>query len=184
MEYDKNTYSSFDLMKIFGIKKGSWQSVKKKYNLDDHAENIFDQQQNQYKFLYNQEAYNILNDNYKEKVVEKAKENPQMLALISENTTLRATIEEYRNLSSKFEIMYQEEKEKKENLLIDNTNLSNANGIFIQKNHELEEQKHNLQSEKENLQEKNSELEKKLQDLKIENDRMKNRGLLARIFNK
>ena len=28
-----NEYTSFDFMKIFGIKKGSWNNVKKKYEL-------------------------------------------------------------------------------------------------------------------------------------------------------
>ncbi len=163
MSYNEYKYSSFDLMNIFGIKKGSWQSVKKKYNLDNYATKIFDTSQNQNKFMYNEQAYNILKDNYNNKIIEEVKENPKMLALISENTTLKATIEEYKNLNTKFELMYNEEKQNKENILKDNITLQINNENFKNQNNKLSEENHNLQKEIE---------------------RLKNRNFLARLFNK
>ncbi len=174
MEYKRNTYSSFDLMKIFGIKKGSWQSIKKKYELDKYAQNVFDSKQNQNKFIYTEEAYNILRDNYKIKIAEEIKENPQMLALISENTTLRATIEEYKNLNTKFEIMYNEEKESKENLIKENATLQVTNSSYIKQNHLLEKAKYELEEN----------TKKEINELQQELDRLKNRGFFARLFNK
>lgn len=184
MEYNENTYSSFDLMKIFGIKKGSWQSVKKKFDLDNYGERTFDVRQNQYKYVYSQKAYDVLKDNYQQKVNEEVKENPRMLALITENNTLRATIEEYKNLNLKFEEMYKEEKEKRETLLVENSNLSNSNGAYIEKNHNLEREKFERDNIIEKLKEEKDNKEDKIRKLQEENNRLKNRGLIARIFNK
>ena len=51
---NETKYTSFDLMKIFGIKKGSWYNVKNKFNLDLYSEQILDGKQ--VKFVYNQQA--------------------------------------------------------------------------------------------------------------------------------
>lgn len=155
-------------MKIFGIKKGSWQNIKNKYNLDQYSEKILEGKQT--KFVYNQQAYEILKENYQKKIVKEVKENPRMFSLIQENETLKATLEEYKTLNSKFENMYREERNTKENLLVENATLSSANGAYIEKNHKLEEEKYNLS--------------KQIEELQNENNKLKNRGLLARIFNK
>lgn len=105
---NENTYTSFDLMKIFGIKKGSWYNVKNKFELDQFSEQIYEGKQ--IKFVYNQQAYNILKQNYQKKIVEEVRENPKMFSLIQENETLKATLSEYKQISSKFETMYNEEK--------------------------------------------------------------------------
>lgn len=165
---NENTYTSFDFMKIFGIKKGSWQNIKNKYNLDQYSEKILEGKQT--KFVYNQQAYEILKENYQKKLVKEVKENPRMFSLIQENETLKATLEEYKTLNSKFENMYREERNTKENLLVENATLSSANGAYIEKNHKLEEEKYNLS--------------KQIEELQNENNKLKNRGLLARIFNK
>ena len=80
MKENENTYTSFDFMKIFGIKRGSWNNIKNKYNLDQYSEKIIDGKQ--VKFVYSQEAYNILKQNYQRKIVEEVRENPKMFALI------------------------------------------------------------------------------------------------------
>lgn len=161
MKENENIYTSFDFMKIFGIKRGSWNNIKNKYNLDQYSEKVIDGKQT--KFVYSQEAYNILKQNYQNKVVKEVKENPKMFALIQENETLKATLSEYKQISSKFEIMYNEEKANKESLLEKNAILESTNGSFIKENNRLESEKYELQQEI---------------------DRLKNRGFFARLFNK
>lgn len=161
MKENENTYTSFDFMKIFGIKRGSWNNIKNKYNLDQYSEKVIDGKQT--KFVYSQEAYNILKQNYQNKVVKEVKENPKMFALIQENETLKATLSEYKQISSKFEIMYNEEKANKESLLEKNAMLESTNGNFIKENHRLEGEKYELQQEI---------------------DRLKNRSFFERLFNK
>ena len=161
MKENENTYTSFDFMKIFGIKRGSWNNIKNKYNLDQYSEKIIDGKQ--VKFVYSQEAYNILKQNYQRKVVEEVRENPKMFALIQENETLKATLNEYKQISSKFEIMYNEERTSKESLLEKNAMLESTNSSYIKENHKLEGEKYELQQEI---------------------DRLKSRGFFARLFNK
>ena len=60
---NETIYTSFDLMKIFGIKKGSWYNIKNKFDLDLYSEQILDGKQ--VKFVYNQQAYEILKNNYR-----------------------------------------------------------------------------------------------------------------------
>lgn len=158
---NKTTYTSFDLMKIFGIKKGSWYNVKNKFNLDQFSEQIYEGKQ--IKFVYNQQAYNILKQNYQKKIVEEVRENPKMFSLIQENETLKATLNEYKQISSKFETMYNEEKAEKENLINEKATLQATNSNYIEQNHKLEEDKYKLQQELE---------------------RIKNRGFFARLLNK
>lgn len=58
----ENKYTSFELMEIFNIKKGSWYNLRKKLNLDNYAEKVIDN--NKTKFLYNEDAYNILRNKF------------------------------------------------------------------------------------------------------------------------
>lgn len=154
-------YTSFDLMKIFGIKKGSWYNVKNKFELDQYSEQILEGKQ--VKFVYNQQAYEILKSNYQQKIVQEVKENPKMFSLIQENETLKATLNQYKQISSTFENMYKEERMQKENLIKDNATLQTTNKSYMEENHKLEQEKY---------------------ELKKEIERMKNRGLFARLFNK
>ena len=158
---NETKYTSFDLMKIFGIKKGSWYNVKNKLELDQFSEQIYDGKQT--KFVYNQQAYDILKQNYQKKIVEEVRENPKMFSLIQENETLKATLSEYKQISSKFETMYNEEKTEKENLINEKATLQATNSNYIEKNHKLEEEKYKLEQELE---------------------RMRNRGFFARLLNK
>ena len=161
MNGNENIYTSFDFMKIFGIKRGSWNNIKNKYNLDQYSEKIIDGKQ--VKFVYSQDAYNILKQNYQKKVIEEVRENPKMFALIQENETLKATLNEYKQISSKFEVMYNEERTNKESLLEKNAILESTNRSYIKENHRLEGEKYELQQEI---------------------NRLKNRGFFARLFNK
>ena len=158
---NETKYTSFDLMKIFGIKKGSWYNVKNKFELDQFSEQIYEGKQ--IKFVYNQQAYDILKQNYQKKIVEEVRENPKMFSLIQENETLKATLSEYKQISSKFETMYNEEKAEKENLINEKAILQATNSNYIEQNHKLEEEKYKLKQELE---------------------RMKNRSFFARLFNK
>lgn len=158
---NENKYTSFDLMKIFGIKKGSWYNIKNKFELDQYSEQILDGKQ--IKFVYNQQAYDILKENYQKKIVQEVKENPKMFSLIQENETLKAALTQYQQISSTFETMYKEERTEKENLIKDNATLQSTNKSYIEKNHKLEQEKY--------------ELEKEI-------ERIKNRGFFARLFNK
>ena len=148
-------------MKIFGIKKGSWYNIKNKFDLDVYSEQILDGKQ--VKFVYNQQAYEILKNNYQQKMVQEVKENPKMFSLIQENETLKAALSEYKQISLKFESMYNEERIEKENLLKDNATLSSENSSYIEKNNNLKQENYELQQELE---------------------RLKNRGFFARLFNK
>ena len=161
MERNENTYTSFDFMKIFGIKRGSWNNVKNKYGLDKYSQKIIDGKQA--KFVYSQEAYEVLKENYQKKIVKEVKENPKMFSLIQENETLRGTLNEYKQISSKFESMYNEEKAKKESLLEKNAILESNNSNYIKENNKLENKKNELQQEI---------------------NRLKNRSFFARLFNK
>lgn len=158
---NETKYTSFDLMKIFGIKKGSWYNVKNKFELDKYSEQILEGKQ--VKFVYNQQAYEILKSNYQQKIVQEVKDNPKMFSLIQENETLKATLNQYKQISSTFENMYKEERIQKENLIKDNTILQTTNKSYMEKNHKLEQEKYQLEKEIEQI---------------------KNRGFFARLFNK
>lgn len=157
---DKN-YTSFDLMKIFGIKKGSWYNVKNKFDLDKFSQKIVDGKQ--IKFVYSEEAYNILKENYQQKIVKEVKENPKMLVLVQENETLKATLSKYESLSNKFEKMYEEEKKAKEE--------------EMEKRFETEKEAERLRGLRDTLTTNNRNLNEEI-------ERLKNRGFWARLFNK
>ena len=57
-----NKYTSFELMEIFNIKKGSWYNLKKQLNLDLYAEKVFENKKP--KFLYNEQAFELLKDKF------------------------------------------------------------------------------------------------------------------------
>jgi len=158
---NETRYTSFDLMRIFGIKKGSWYNIKNKFELDKYSEQILDGKQA--KFVYNQQAYDILKENYQKKIIQEVKENPKMFLLIQENETLKATLNQYKQISSTFENMYKEEKKEKENLVKDKVLLQTTTNNYIEKNQQLEQEKKEIQQELE---------------------RLKNRGFFARLFNK
>lgn len=163
-----NRYTSFDLMRIFGIKKGSWYNVKNKFELDKYSEQVLEGKQ--VKFVYSEEAYNILKENYQQKIVKEVKENPKMLSLIQDNETLKATLSEYKNLSSKFEKMYEAEKEER----LKEIEISNKKDI------QITQLKADYNRVQDNWKNSNAEVLR----LKEENERLKNRGFFARLFNK
>lgn len=61
MENNDNKYTSYELMEMFNIKKGSWYNLKNKFNLDLYAEKIINN--NKTKYLYNEQAFEILKNN-------------------------------------------------------------------------------------------------------------------------
>lgn len=103
------------------------------------------------KYIYNRQAYNILNNYYnKNNVSNEDKNNLLVISIQSKE------IEELKNLSSTFQRYYEEEKEKKEDLLILTEQLKNDIN--------------NLKNDKSNLE--------------LEIDKLKNRSFFDRLFNK
>ena len=149
-----NTYTSFELMKIFNIKKGSWNYIKNKFNLDKFSESVIEDGKT--KFIYNEQAYDILKDYYSGQVIEEIKENPKMLLLAQENTILKNTLEEYKEINIKFENMYLEEKNRNESFIEYNTELKVQNNYLLEENKKMQE----------------------------ELERLKNRNFFKRLFNK
>ncbi len=164
----ENRYTSFDLMKIFGIKRGSWNNIKKKFNLDDYCEKIYDGKK--LKFLYNEEAYNVLKEEYKTKIVKEVKENPKMMTLLKENEGLKATLDEYKNISSKFEKMYVDEKEAKEKV--------------IEESHKKDIKITELEGDNKRIRDNWNASNLNNVELKKEIERLKSRSLWQRILNK
>ena len=168
---NEKKYTSFDLMKIFGIKKGSWYNVKNKYDLDRFSKKVLEGKQ--IKFVYSEEAYNILKENYQQKIVKEVKENPKMLVLVQENETLKATLSKYENLSNKFEKMYEEEKEQRIK--------------EIEKRNKKEQELKELEWNYNRVQNNWNVAQKQNQDLRDEIERLKNRGfrgLINKLFNR
>lgn len=127
-----NGYTSFDLMKIFNISRGSWSSIKNKLKLNDYAIKSFEGKKE--KFIYNEQAFKILNDYFKLKNSNNT--DLQHLALIK----LQAKeIEDLKILNSTFQNYYEKEKQEKEDLLILNSDLNNTiNNLNL----EIEKLKH------------------------------------------
>lgn len=149
-----NIYTSFELMKTFNIKKGSWNYIKNKFDLDKFSESVIEDGKT--KFIYNEQAYNILKDYYSGQVIDEIKENPKMLLLAQENTILKNTLEEYKEINLKFENMYLEEKNRNESFIEFNTELKTQNNYLLEENKKMHE----------------------------ELERLKNRNFLKRLFNK
>ena len=61
MGNNDNKYSSYELMQIFNIKKGSWYNIKNKFNLDLYAEKVIEN--NKTKYIYSYQAFDILKNN-------------------------------------------------------------------------------------------------------------------------
>lgn len=103
------------------------------------------------KYIYNRQAYDILNNYYNLK--DSSPEDKNNLLIINIQSK---EIEELKHLSSTFQRYYEQEKEKKEDLLILTEDLKN------------------------NI----SNLEKDKNNLLLEIDRLKNRSFFDRLFNK
>lgn len=134
-----NEYTSFDFMKIFNIKKGSWNKLKNKLDLDRYGEQRCEN--NKTKIMYNEDAFNILNEHFNNKkadeVQNEIKDNPQMLLLIQQNNILSKTVEEYRNSKEEFRKLFESEREK--------------NNCYVVTNKELELKNIQLENEINNL---------------------------------
>lgn len=124
-----NEYTSFDFMKIFNIKKGSWNKLKNKLDLDRYGEQISENKKT--KILYTEDAFNILKEHFNNKkadeVQNEIKDNPQMLLLIQQNNILSKTVEEYRNSKEEFRILFESEREKNNSYVITNKELELKN---------------------------------------------------------
>lgn len=121
-------YSSFDFMKIFKIKRGSWHNLKSRFNLDEFSISVIEN--NKSKKLYNEKAFEILKNHFGNQVVEEMKENPKMLLLVQENSILKNSLLEYKEISSKFENMYNVEKERNLSIVVENTQLKSKNEML------------------------------------------------------
>lgn len=134
-----NEYTSFDFMKIFNIKKGSWNKLKNKLDLDRYGDQRCEN--NKTKIMYNEDAFNILKEHFNNKkadeVQNEIKDNPQMLLLIQQNNILSKTAEEYRNSKEEFRKLFESEREK--------------NNFYVLTNKELEFKNIQLENEINNL---------------------------------
>lgn len=145
----KDNFTSFELMKEFNISRGSWSSIKNKFNLNEYAIKTFEGKKE--KYIYNRQAYDILNNYFNFKDSSSEYKNSLLLINIQSKE-----IEELKNLSTTFQRYYEEEKEKKEDLLILTEDLKN------------------------NI----SNLEKDKSLLELEIERLKNRSFFDRLFNR
>ena len=98
------------------------------------------------KFLYNEQAYNVLKNYYSGQVIEEIKENPKMLLLAQENTILKNTLEEYKEINIKFENMYLEEKNRNESFIEYNTKLKTQNNYLLEENKKMQEELEKLKN--------------------------------------
>lgn len=112
-------FTSFQLMKYFNISRGSWTSIKNKLNLNDYAIKVFEGKKE--KFLYSQEAFNILSDYFNIKNINSSEYNNNLMLVKIQSKQ----IEELKNLSITFQKYYEQEKQKNEDLLILNQDLKN-----------------------------------------------------------
>lgn len=147
-------YTSFDFMKIFNIKKGSWNKIKNKLGLDSYGN--YSIENNKKKILYSQDAFNILSDYFhnKDKIKPLKNKNTsneinsQLVLLAQQNNILIKTIEEYKKSKDEFKILFESEREKSVSYLL-----------------------------------ANKELEERNKQLQYEINSLKNRNIIKRIFN-
>lgn len=147
-------YTSFDFMKIFNIKKGSWNKIKNKLGLDSYGN--YSIENNKKKILYSQDAFNILSDYFHNKDKTKPLKNKntsneinsQLVLLAQQNNILIKTIEEYKKSKDEFKILFESEREKSVSYLL-----------------------------------ANKELEERNKQLQYEINSLKNRNIIKRIFN-
>lgn len=147
-------YTSFDFMKIFNIKKGSWNKIKNNLGLDSYGN--YSIENNKKKILYSQDAFNILSDYFhnKDKIKPLKNKNTsneinsQLVLLAQQNNILIKTIEEYKKSKDEFKILFESEREKSVSYLL-----------------------------------ANKELEERNKQLQYEINSLKNRNIIKRIFN-
>lgn len=147
-------YTSFDFMKIFNIKKGSWNKIKNNLGLDSYGN--YSIENNKKKILYSQDAFNILSDYFhnKDKIKPLKNKNTsneinsQLVLLAQQNNILIKTIEEYKKSKDEFKILFESEREKSVSYLL-----------------------------------ANKELEERNKHLQYEINSLKNRNIIKRIFN-
>ena len=147
-------YTSFDFMKIFNIKKGSWNKIKNKVGLDSYGN--YSIENNKKKILYSQDAFNILSDYFHNKDKTKPLKNKntsneinsQLVLLAQQNNILIKTIVEYKKSKDEFKILFESEREKSVSYLL-----------------------------------ANKELEERNKQLQYEINSLKNRNIIKRIFN-
>lgn len=126
-------YTSFDFMKIFNIKKGSWNRLKNKLGLDTYGN--YSIENNKKKILYSQDAFNVLSDYFHDKnktTPLKNKNNSneinsQLVLLAQQNNILIKTIEEYKKSKDEFKILFESEREKSVSYLLANKDLEERN---------------------------------------------------------
>lgn len=92
------------------------------------------------KFIYNEQAYNILKNYFQEEVAEEIAGSPKMFLLAQENAILKNTIEEYKEINTKFESMFLEEKAKNEHFIECNTELKTKNDYLCEENKKLQDE--------------------------------------------
>ena len=165
-------YTSFDLMKIFNIKRGSWYYLSKKLKLDNYC-TFYNSSNNFVKKVYNEDAFNILQEYFKtESLKESIKytsDDKNYLVILQQNAILSKNYEDLKAVSSKFQELYLSEKQKTETNILAINNLQNLNN--------------DLQIENTNLKNQNSDLEIENQKLQLELENIKKRGFFKRLLN-
>lgn len=127
----KKEFTSFELMNYFNISKGSWYSIKNKLNLDSYGSKEFIGKKE--RFIYNEQAFNILNDYYSFK--DGSIEDNKSLTLIKIQSK---EIEELKNISTTFQRYYEEEKANNKVLMEKNEDLTICNSDLTYKINQLE----------------------------------------------
>lgn len=185
---EENRYSVKDLCSIFEINANTFPSIAKRLNINTEEYcKVEINEFNSPKKYYNDLAYKKIEEyifskeknnspqergvsKYLQKIEDKEKTiNDLRQQLEFTQKLLISEKGEKQQLQQQIFLLSEDNKRVAE-LESDNKNLLTANGTFIEKNHELEQEKY--------------ELNKQLDELKAENDKLKNRGLLARIFNR
>lgn len=124
-------YTSFELMKIFNINRGSWSKVKNELHLNDFGtKELLGKKE---RILYNEQAYNLLSDYYLYK--NGSVEDNKSLTLIKIQSK---EIEELKNISTTFQRYYEEEKANNKVLIEKNEDLTICNSDLTYKINQLE----------------------------------------------
>ncbi len=192
---EEKEYSVKDLCDIFNINPNTFPSIARR--LEINSEEYCKMEINEFKSqkrLYNELAYKKIEEyslEKQKKSVVKEKEVSKYLQKIEER---EKTIEDLRRqldftqkllVTEKGEkqqlqqqiFLLSEDNKKIAELENENKTLMNTNGSYIKQNHELEGEKYKLELQ-------NEEYVKQIQTLNKEMNKIKNRGFLARLFNK
>ncbi len=192
---EEKEYSVKDLCDIFNINPNTFPSIARR--LEINSEEYCKMEINEFKSqkrLYNELAYKKIEEyslEKQKKSVVKEKEISKYLQKIEER---EKTIEDLRRqldftqkllVTEKGEkqqlqqqiFLLSEDNKKIAELENENKTLMNTNGSYIKQNHELEGEKYKLELQ-------NEEYVKQIQTLNKEMNKIKNRGFLARLFNK